>query len=76
MRRFELFFRANFSIGFFFVFKVDARSVERLENLNIGLENKIIELQQRVDRTVTIFWPDRTFFGEGTNKFSLIFDMF
>uniref|UniRef100_A0A915L138 Dilute domain-containing protein n=1 Tax=Romanomermis culicivorax TaxID=13658 RepID=A0A915L138_ROMCU len=32
--------------------KVEAKSVQRLQNLNKGLENKVISLQQQVDRIV------------------------
>ena len=35
-----------------FVVQIEARSVEHYKKLNIGMENKIIHLQQRLDEQV------------------------
>ena len=40
------------SIVFVCVVQIEARSVEHYKKLNIGMENKIIHLQQRLDEQV------------------------
>lgn len=34
--------------------KIEARSVERYKKLNIGMENKIMQLQRKVDEQVCV----------------------
>jgi len=38
------------------VYKVEARSVEHMKNVARGLENKIIELQQKLTEKVNVLW--------------------
>lgn len=37
--------------------KIEARSVERYKKLHIGLENKIMQLQRKIDEQVKAPWP-------------------
>lgn len=37
--------------------KIEARSVERYKKLHIGLENKIMQLQRKIDEQVKALWP-------------------
>lgn len=36
--------------------KIEARSVERYKKLNIGMENKIMQLQRKVDEQVCVLF--------------------
>lgn len=36
--------------------KVEARSVEHFKNLNVGMENKIVQLQQKLNEQVRIMF--------------------
>ena len=37
-----------------FLLQIEAKSVEHIKNVNKGLENKIIQLQQKLDTKVII----------------------
>lgn len=43
-----------FKHGYSFTFQIAARSVEHIKHVNKGLENKIIELQQKLDEKVVL----------------------
>lgn len=46
--------------------KVEARSVEHFKKLNIGMENKILQLQHKINEQVGIVWVWRSRFVRGT----------
>ncbi len=48
-------FRRRKARKFFKELKIEARSVEHQRQLNKGLENKIISLQQQIERIVGLF---------------------
>lgn len=51
--------------------KVEARSVEHFKKLNIGMENKIMQLQHKINEQVGIVWVWRSRFVRGTYLFTL-----